>query len=82
MAGLTSFANKMNELPADQLMAHSLVLCSVVIHGFHSLHMINAELKVDFITDVMPFHMSARVEDLQQKCSGKATHSTDYYLFL
>lgn len=50
VVGLTSFANKINGLPADQLMVHSLVLCSVVIHGFH---MKNTGLKVDFITNVM-----------------------------
>lgn len=80
MVGLTSYANKMNELPADQLMAYSLVLRSVANHSFQ---MKNAELKADLITDIMLFLTSARSDVLQQECwsSGKATHSSDYEVF-
>lgn len=60
---LTSFANKMNELPADHLMAHSLVLRRVVIHSFHSVHMKkNAELKANLIINLRSFKKSARGE--------------------
>lgn len=53
----------MNELPADHLMAHSLVLRRVVIHSFHSVHMKkNAELKANLIINLRSFKKSARGE--------------------
>ena len=56
VVALTSIANKMNEPPADQLMARSMVFCSLLIYSSHSVHTENIELKFYVSIKVMPFY--------------------------